>query len=68
MSDQTIPPSLTERDRKWLQELADGVEPKALTGATPQGVRNRLFRLRHIFGAQSTTNLVAIAMRKGIVQ
>lgn len=68
MSDETIPPSLTERDRKWLQELADGVEPKALTEATPQGARNRLFRLRRIFRAKSTTHLVCIALRRGIAK
>jgi DNA-binding CsgD family transcriptional regulator len=58
---------ITPRDVIWLQQLADGKEPKNLTGATTQGVRNRMYRLRHIFGANTTAQVIAMAMRKGII-
>lgn len=59
---------VTPRDLVWLQQLADGREPKNLLGATTQGVRNRMYRLRRIFGASTTCQVIAMAMRKGMIQ
>ena len=59
---------VTTRDLIWMQQLDDGKEPKNLTGATTQGVRNRMYRLRRIFGANTTAQVIAMAIRKGMIQ
>jgi len=58
---------LTDRDKRWLQQLADGVEPKNLSDSTPQAARNRLMRIRRILRANTTTEAVAKAFRLGLV-
>lgn len=61
------PKWLTDKDVKWLQQLADGTSKKQLEGATHSSARNRLFKLRQLAGAKTTEQLIAMAVKEGWV-
>jgi DNA-binding CsgD family transcriptional regulator len=60
---------LSKRDILWLKELSNGTVSAELTGSpSKQVAKNRLVRIRQYFGAQTTTQAVAEAIRRGLIR
>lgn len=60
---------LTERDLEWLRLLARGEVIKRLPGMkSAQAAKNRVQTLRRAFKADNVAQLVAEAMRRGLIQ
>lgn len=60
--------SLTDRDKYWLQRLADGATAKELERGSVTAVASRLMVVRRILGARTNEQAVAEAMRRGVVR
>ena len=59
---------LSPRDVMWLQRLADGVRLSDLPARSEQVAKNRVMRIRWFLQAETTTQAVAIALRRGIIR
>lgn len=60
---------LSTLDKLWLLELSHGVITKQLMDApSEQMAKNRLISIRQFLGAGTTTEAVAIAIRKGVIR
>jgi DNA-binding NarL/FixJ family response regulator len=59
---------LKNMDVMLLRLLSDGLTAKEIPGLTEQGVKNRLFRLRQFLNVRTTTQAVAEAIRRGIIE
>lgn len=59
---------LTEMDLEWLNDLAAGKSVKELRGPCENTVNNRLRKVRQILDAETNTQAIYNALKRGIIQ
>lgn len=61
--------ALIVRDLLWLYQLSHGRTAKQLSWKlTEQGIKNRLIKIRQRLHVKTTTEAVAEALRRGLIQ